>query len=242
MKKNYWLIIIVFILTQLSPVVFIPLLALAGFRGTELYGMTLFVCFTIGFIIIALLARKTEPQREFMENRATASETVVWSIIGIFMAFAGQTIAALIETNLFGVEVGSENTQVIVDIANAVPLMIIVVAVFVPIMEELVFRKVIFGSLYPRFGFWISALASGLIFAVVHMEFEHLLVYASMGVVFAYLYWKTKRIIVPILAHVGVNSFVMIVQVIFGDEMQEIIEQHAAIVQTVQAIMRGFLL
>jgi hypothetical protein len=47
---------------------------------------------------------------------------------------------------------------------------------------------------------------------------------------------------VPILAHVGVNSFVMIVQVIFGDEMQEIIEQHAAIVQIVQAIMRGFLL
>ncbi|UTR13443.1 CPBP family intramembrane metalloprotease [Salipaludibacillus sp. LMS25] len=242
MKKNYWLIIIVFILTQLSPLVFLPLLNLVGFEGKELMGMAMFTGFTIGFILITLIALKTEPQREFIDNRATASETVLWSILGIFMAFAGQTIAALIETNLFGVEVGSENTQIIVDVANAVPLMIIVVAVFVPIMEEIVFRKVIFGYLYPRFGFWLSAIASGLIFAVVHMEFEHLLVYASMGIVFAYLYWKTKRIIVPILAHVGVNSFVMIVQVIFGDKMQEIIEQFEEIEQTVQAIMKGFLL
>src|SRR5690625_6728173 len=62
-----------------------------------------------------------------------------------------------------------------------------------PILEEIVFRKVIFGAIYKRTNFFIGAAASSLIFALIHGEPKHLLIYASMGFVFAFVYVKTKR-------------------------------------------------
>ncbi|PYZ92162.1 CPBP family intramembrane metalloprotease [Salipaludibacillus keqinensis] len=244
MTKKYWLILITFILMQVSPLAVILILLQTGFSGTEaeLQGMAIFIAFTLGFLIISWIALRTKPDREFIEDRADVGKTVLWSILGIFMAFAAQYAASIIEVYLLGIEPGSENTEVIVDMATAVPYMIIVVAVFVPIMEELVFRMVIFGSLYKRFGFWIAAIVSGLIFAIVHWDFEHLLVYLAMGIVFAFLYVKTKRIIVPIIAHVGINSFVMLVQVIYGERLQEFIEQMEELEQTVQAFIGGLFL
>ncbi len=221
-----------------TSVVTLPLLISSGFSGTEeeLLGMSILITFSIGFLIIVLLTLKAKPDEHFMRDRADVGTTILWSILGIFMAFAAQYVAALIEMLVFDIDPGSENTQVIVDWANAVPWLIIVVAVFVPVMEEIVFRMVIFGSLFKRFGFWISALLSGFIFAVVHWDFEHLLVYLAMGIVFAYLYAKTKRIIVPIMAHVGINSFVMLIQVVFGEQIQRFIEEY----EQLQMIIGGF--
>ncbi|SDZ50917.1 hypothetical protein SAMN05421736_11559 [Evansella caseinilytica] len=244
MTIRYWLILISFVVMQFATsLVTAPLLLLFGFSGTEneLLGTSILITFTIGFILICLITWKAKaaPDDNFYRNRANAGETVLWSIVGIFMAYGAQIAAGLIEMYILGIEPGSENTQTIVDWAKAVPLLIVVVAVFVPIMEEIVFRKVIFGSLYRRFGFWIAALLSGLIFAVVHMDFAHLLVYLAMGVVFAYLYVKTKRIIVPIIAHVGINSFVMLIQVIFAEELERIFEQYENM-QSLQAMIGGF--
>ncbi len=65
---------------------------------------------------------------------------------------------------------------------------------------------------------------SSLIFAVIHFDFEHLLIYAAMGFSFAFLYVKTKRIIVPIISHIALNSFVVIVQVLLYDEIMKMVE------------------
>ncbi|MDQ0254159.1 membrane protease YdiL (CAAX protease family) [Evansella vedderi] len=238
MTKRYWLILISFIFMQLATsLITVPILLALGVGDSmeELLGLSMVITFSIGFLVILLLAIKGNPKDEFSRNRYGTGDTILWCIIGFFMAYAAQITAALIQQYLFGIEPGSENTQLIVDLATAVPLMIIVVAILVPIMEEIVFRMVIFGSLYKRFGFWIAALLSGFIFAVVHLDFENLLVYLLAGVVFAYLYVKTKRIIVPIIAHVGINSFVMIVQVVFGERLQRFLEE----VENLQAIFIG---
>ncbi|MFA9558489.1 lysostaphin resistance A-like protein [Evansella sp. AB-rgal1] len=240
MTKRYWLILISFIIMQLATSVTAALLVFFGFSGTfdELIGTTVLITFTLGFFVILFLTLKTEPDLEFSRDKASGSETVLWSILGIFMAFGAQILANFINIYVLGIEPGSENTQDIVGWANAVPLMMIVVAIFVPIMEEIVFRMVIFGSLFKRYGFWIAALLSGLIFAVVHMDFKNLIVYLAMGIVFAFLYVKTKRIIVPIMAHVGINSFVMIVQVVFGEDIQRLIDE----MDNIQAIIGGLFL
>lgn len=238
MTKRYWLILISFIVMQFATsLVTIPLMLMQGFSGTEdeLFGTAILITFSIGFVIIFLLAITTKPNRTFTDERASIESTIIWSIIGIFLAFGAQIVAALIEQAIFGVEPGSENTQTIVNWAKAVPPLVIVVSILVPIMEEVVFRMVIFGSLYKRFNFWIAALLSGFIFSVVHFDFEHLLIYLSMGIVFSYLYVKTKRIIVPIMAHIGINSFVMFVQVILSDRLEEILDQ----LENMQAIIGG---
>ncbi len=133
-------------------------------------------------------------------------------------------IAISIETAI-GIEPGSENTEAIIDIITILPIVMIVSSILGPILEEIVFRKIIFGSLYNRFSFLLSALISSMLFAVAHMDWSHIILYTAMGITFSYLYWRTKRIIVPIISHVMMNTFVVLVQYVFKDEIEKMIEK-----------------
>ncbi len=197
--------------------------------------------FTTGLLIIILLLLPEIRNRHEVRGRSSRGEAIRWSIIGVFFVFAAQYAAALIEMFLLGIEPGSENTETIVEFAKAFPAFIIVISVIGPILEEIVFRLVIFGALYKRFNFWISGILSSLIFAAVHMDFTHLLVYTAMGLVFAYLYVKTKRILVPIIAHVAINLFVSIVNVLLADQIEDWMEQLEQLEQQTSLIIGGLL-
>jgi membrane protease YdiL (CAAX protease family) len=197
--------------------------------------------FTTGLLIIILLLLPEIRNRHEVRGRSSRGEAIRWSIIGVFFVFAAQYAAALIEMFLLGIEPGSENTETIVEFAKAFPAFIIVISVIGPILEEIVFRLVIFGALYKRFNFWISGILSSLIFAAVHMDFTHLLVYTAMGLVFAYLYVKTKRILVPIIAHVAINLFVSIVNVLLADQIEDWMEQLEQLEKQTSLIIGGLL-
>src|SRR5699024_8938255 len=76
---------------------------------------------------------------------------------------------------------------------------------------------------------WIAAFVSSLIFGLVHMEMQTLIVYMVMGLVFAYIYWKTKRIIIPILVHVSINSFAVLIPLVGDVEKLEKMQQELMI-------------
>lgn len=147
------------------------------------------------------------------------------------MAFLAQGISATIEMKVFGITQSSENTKLIMDVTRATPLFMVIPALIAPILEEIIFRKIIFGQLYLRTNFIIAALLSALIFGIIHGEPQHLLVYASMGFVFAFLYVKTKRIIVPIIVHMAMNTTVVLAQFnIDPKELEQQLEQLQAII------------
>lgn len=218
MKKEYWIILIVYIAMHLSSIVGLPLLVF----GSELLGGTrmdestavsswLVISFSLALVIILLLLRKDMKTERGLSDQAPVWKSILWAIGGVFLALIAQSIAANIEY-MIGIEMGSENTQQIMSIIETSSIVIIVVSIIGPILEEIIFRKIIFGSLHKRFNFFISALLSSVIFAAAHTEFEHLLLYSAMGFTFAFLYVKTKRILVPIFAHVAMNSLVVIMQ------------------------------
>jgi membrane protease YdiL (CAAX protease family) len=180
--------------------------------------------FTVGLVIILIILYPEIKSPNERLGRVLGGGAVMWSIAGVFLAYLSQVIAVSIEM-LLGIQPGSENTELIVEIAEATPLFMIVVAVVAPILEEIIFRKVIFGSLYKKYNFFISAFISALAFALVHLDYTHLIIYFAMGVTFSYLYVKTKRLLVPIVAHVAMNSLVLLVQVIFADEIIEMQRQ-----------------
>lgn len=145
------------------------------------------------------------------------------------MAFFAQISAGLVEKAI-GINPGSENTQQILQLIELFPAIVIISSIIGPILEEIVFRKVIFGSLYDRFPFWVAALLSSVIFALAHFEPVHIILYATMGFVFAFLYVMTKRIIVPIIAHVSMNTIVVILQLFLVDKLEKYIEKTAQFV------------
>lgn len=227
MNIRYWFILVTFIAMLFGAIPFMFLfLALGITDQNQLAGYSTVVSYIIGTLIILALLVPDMREGNLHRDRSTPGMTVVWSITGVFLVFAAQYAAILIETLVLGIEPGSENTADLVDLSRAVPWMIIVIAVLGPIIEEIVFRKVLFGSLHKKMNFFFASTISSLIFAAAHMDFTHLLVYLSMGYAFAFLYVISKRIIVPIIAHIALNSFVVLVQVVFYDDLQRLMEQY----------------
>lgn len=224
MKKEYGFILITYIVMQLSSFIGVPLLSIIGAKlGLEksfAVPAWLVLSFIVALIITLFLLRKEMKGSVRNEGALSPSVSAAWAIGGIFLALMAQSIAGIME-NLMGIEMGSENTQQIINLIKASPIIIIISSIIGPILEEIVFRKVIFGSLYKRLNFFLAGLISSLIFAFAHGEPEHLLLYSAMGFTFAYLYVKTKRILVPIFAHVSMNTIVVVLQ-LNQDKIQQL--------------------
>lgn len=225
LTKRYWWVLIVYLIAYFSVILTAPILyfftPLDEFQA-GIYGNIL--GFVIGLVVI-LNILKSEfriPTR----GAATTKEVILWSVIGVFMAYFTQALAVMIEMNIFGIEVGSENTAMLMEMTRVAPLFMIITAIVAPILEEIVFRKIIFGVFYKRTNFFIAAFISALIFGIVHGEPIHILIYASMGFVLAYVYVKTKRLIVPIIVHMTLNTITILSQLLLSpEEIEEIQRQ-----------------
>ncbi|WP_226660138.1 CPBP family intramembrane glutamic endopeptidase [Pseudalkalibacillus hwajinpoensis] len=223
MAKHYWTILITYIVMQLSGLVGVPLLQKLNIADPVVIWSVF--SFLTALVIMLFLLRSTPDVPFERSTRVSGGQAVGWSILGVVMAYASQIVAAMIEMNVFGIDPGSENTEMLIEVAKASPIFIIVTSIIGPILEEIVFRKVIFGSLYKRFNFWIAGILSSVIFAAIHFDFSHILIYTAMGLTFAFLYVKTKRLIVPIIAHMTMNTFVVLINVYFADDIMEMEKQ-----------------
>jgi hypothetical protein len=232
LKKEYWYIIIAYIAMQLSSLIGLPLVAFIGAAmGKSLDEMEtlsipywLIISFSVTLIIVLLILRKEKRLQEEFRGMASPSSSAAWAVAGVFLALMAQSFAASIE-QMLGIEMGSENTQEIIRLIESFPVVILVSSIIGPILEEIVFRKIIFGSLHKKMNFFFAALISSVIFALAHFEPEHVILYSAMGFTFAFLYVKTKRIIVPIIAHVTMNTFVVLLQSVFREDIERMIKE-----------------
>ena len=219
--KRYWFVFLTYIL-MLGMTAVVPVGLYFGFSidplTSALYSNV--IGFIIGPIIIVAIMRQ-DLKEEKITQPISIGRIIGWSALGVLLAWTAQIIAATIEIEVLGINPTSENTEIIVEMTRLNPLFLLIPAISAPILEELIFRKIIFGSLYKKVNFFWAALISSLIFGVLHMEVLHLLIYATMGFVFAYLYVKTKRIIVPIIVHMTLNTVAVLGQLLIDPEILE---------------------
>jgi len=120
----------------------------------------------------------------------------IWLILGAVLVFVVAVLNAVILLLL-----DLNDTHKVYEIISGVPAWILVVAVLVaPITEELFFR----GALFPRVGMVLSSL----LFSLFHISYgsvAEIIGAFLIGMVFAFVYKKSKSIITPILLHVGFN-------------------------------------
>jgi uncharacterized protein len=118
----------------------------------------------------------------------------------------------------------------------AVPAIVLVVVVFGPAVEELVFRGVVFNGLY-RLGSWFStrakskvsavipfgkvifvtsALASSVLFALLHLEPVLLPTLLILAMILCFLFRRTGSLLPCFVAHATFNSFAIAIIVLDG--------------------------
>ncbi len=91
-----------------------------------------------------------------------------------------------------------------------VALLILIVVVGAPIVEELFFRGLLLRSAERRWGKVWAVVVSSLIFGAVHLQPLQFPALVAVGVVFALLALRTDRLGPPIFAHMGFNAVAVI--------------------------------
>lgn len=213
-RKASLKIVLIFIGVQLLA----PISQLLFPEGWQEQGMIFssIVFFTLGALCMFLVEKKYAMKFSFEEPYQKQAKSVwFWGVTGVFIALITQYIAFFIESELFGIPTDSVNTQTIIEIIRQYPIFILFVGIMGPIMEEYVFRKALFGLLFERIGGIGAAVVSSLVFAFIHFD-GHYLLYSSIALVFCWLYYKTKNLYAPIIAHCLMNTLVILANLYFN--------------------------
>lgn len=115
----------------------------------------------------------------------------------------GTVITAIISA-LKGSTVANPLLNTVMDTNMAVILIYMVICA--PIVEELVFRKLIVDHTV-RFGQGVAIVVSGVVFGLFHGNLNQFVYAALMGMLLAFLYVKTGNIKVSIGVHMVINFF-----------------------------------
>lgn len=133
--------------------------------------------------------------------------------IGFILLYAAMIFANII-MEILGVTQTSNNEMIIRSLFSSNPinlgLLFLMTVVTVPIVEEVVFRKALFGLIEPKTNHIVAIILSGAIFAFMHIQGDYIqmIPYTAMGIVLGYSYWKSGRnIYVSIGVHM-LNNFV----------------------------------
>lgn len=97
-----------------------------------------------------------------------------------------------------------------------VVLLVLIIAIGAPLVEELFFRGLLMRSLQRRFGPWPAMIGSSLIFAGVHLQLLQFPALFMFGMVAAWLTMRSGRLGPAIWAHIGFNSITVIALLVAG--------------------------
>jgi len=83
---------------------------------------------------------------------------------------------------------------------------IITVGIVVPILEELIFRRLVINATC-KYGYGAAIMISAFTFAVYHGNFVQFFYAFGLGLLFAYIYCKTGKLRYTVLLHMGYNLY-----------------------------------
>jgi membrane protease YdiL (CAAX protease family) len=79
-----------------------------------------------------------------------------------------------------------------------------------PLVEELVFRGLLYGWLAGRWGPGIAVIGSSLAFAAAHVELAHVILVLPLGLVFGWLRWRSGSLWPSLVAHMANNGLAVV--------------------------------
>lgn len=99
---------------------------------------------------------------------------------------------------------------------------VVVAVIGAPLIEEIVFRGIVFRSLRRVSPAWVAILASSVLFGLYHMNPVQIVYATLMGLVAGIIYEKSNNLLFPILVHVA-NNLVAAIQGFIPFESGDII-------------------
>lgn len=157
--------------------------------------------------------RKREKQNAIAQEQTLPEQKVpLWKylmIIGISLPFALGLNNILLLTNLTEVSEGFQQASKVL-YAPSLPVQILCLGIIIPIMEELIFRGLVFKRIREESTMIHAMVFSALFFGFYHGNTVQMIYGVLSGFLLAYLYEKYQSLKAPVLAHMSMNIMVCV--------------------------------
>lgn len=160
----------------------------------------------IGFPIVCFIL-KDLPNHRFAGQKLGFRNMFGCFALISFCSYAGGIISDWVN-NFFGAALEKEISEPLDDMLLNSPLWLsfVVVVLMGPIFEELIFRRLIIDKIRP-YGEMLAVIFSGMAFGAFHGNFSQFFYAAASGMIFAYVYLRTMKLVYPAVLHISFNFF-----------------------------------
>lgn len=162
--------------------------------------MTFLPIYLVGFPL-AMAVLKKLPVERGEQTRLKAGKVVILVFMCFFVMYVGNLVGNVVSA-LFS---GGQAENALVGMVSEINIWkALTVAVVAPVLEEYLFRKQLIDRCV-QYGEKTAILFSGLTFGLFHMNLFQFFYAFGLGVLFAYVYVRTRSLRYPIVMHMAVN-------------------------------------
>lgn len=153
------------------------------------------------FILIVRKKDVVKPEK----NKLTAGSMFSALSIVFFLGIAGNIIGRGVNSLISAGGGNQSVSDIFVYMNDELPLMAVYAAFVAPIIEEILFRKVLLDRI-QQYGKSTALFTSGLLFGLCHGNLEQFFFAFFVGMLFAFIYLKTGDVKYPIILHMSMNG------------------------------------
>ena len=168
--------------------------------------LTSIIQYVIAFPIFVLFIKKL-PAHAPQKNTLSGKRIWKYATISMFLMYVGNYISA---TLMMYMEegLGTIPDNYVEDMLGNtnIILSIIIVGIIGPIIEELMFRKLLIDRLMP-YGEVVAIFFPALVFGLIHGNLYQFFYAFLLGAAFSYIYVRSGKIIYSTLLHIFINLF-----------------------------------
>lgn len=170
------------------------------------------IAFPIALALLQAIPKCKEPSGESWG----AEGFLVVLVISMGIGLVGNLLGQAVELFKPASGLSGENLEGLLMSSN-VWVNLLCTAVLAPVVEELLFRKLLMDRLLG-YGEWAAVLVSGFMFGMAHGNFGQFFYAFGLGLVWAYMYAKTGRVSFTIVLHMIFNLMggVMVTELLKG--------------------------
>ncbi len=147
------------------------------------------------------------PKVSLQKGNFSAGDIVRMIFVSAFLMYGGNIIGVII-TSIVSAIFGTAPQIGINDflMSDALWLKVLFVVVLAPIIEELLFRKLLIDRM-SRYGEKLAVVTSALMFGLFHGNLSQFFYAFLLGLLFGFMYVKTGKLRYSIAYHMGINFF-----------------------------------
>ena len=124
------------------------------------------------------------------------------------------TLALSVAVSQLGIE--PQGMKQVIDVVrepHELILSLLLLSVLAPVVEELVFRGLLYGWIAGRWGGTPALIVSSLAFAAAHWEPAHIILVLPLGFLFGWLRRRTDSLLPSLFSHIVNNGFALLAAV-----------------------------